>query len=298
MSQPLLTVSMVREVRGQVAAARRRGESIALVPTMGALHEGHASLIRRAAADSPLVVVSIFVNPAQFGPAEDYRSYPRTLAEDQRICQENGAKLVYAPSVEEMYGRHAFAAGEAPRSCYVETPGLADVLEGDARPGHFRGVATVVLKLFNQVQPDTAYFGQKDAQQLAVIRRMVQDLDVPVEIVACPTVRAEDGLALSSRNSYLTPQQRQNSTALFRALKRAKELFDAGERDGQFLGLAMGEVLDETPGCQRDYALVVDPYTFQKLERIGGPALALVAAKFGKTRLIDNMMLTSETALT
>jgi pantoate--beta-alanine ligase len=178
----------------------------------------------------------------------------------------------------------------------VEVPGLSDILEGKSRPGHFRGVTTIVLKLFNQVQPDFAYFGQKDAQQLAIIQRMARDLDVPVKVVPCPTIRENDGLALSSRNRYLTPGQRQEAPALYRALCQAKQSVAAGERDAGLLRIRMEEILDQTPGCSREYALVVDPAEFAPLEKIKGPALALVAARFGQTRLIDNMMLNDRPA--
>ncbi len=283
------SVTTIREVRKAVRAARKNVKSIGLVPTMGALHEGHVSLVRHAASECSFVVVSIFVNPTQFRPEEDFTRYPRTPALDQALCEKGGAHLIYAPTVEEMYGSGSFAAGQAAKSCYVEVPGLCDVLEGQVRPGHFRGVASVVLKLFNQVQPDRAYFGQKDAQQLAVIRKMVRELDVAVEVIGCPTVRDEDGLALSSRNIYLNSEQRRHAPVLYRALSEAKERVQAGEKDADMLRVAMAELLDETPGCVRDYALVVNPGTFEPLTKISGEALAVIAARFGKTRLIDNM---------
>ena len=291
------TVTTVRELRTAVMQARRQGKRIGLVPTMGALHEGHGSLIRRAAEDGTYVVVSIFVNPTQFRPSEDYSRYPRTLEQDQQLSAKAGAQLIFAPTVEEMYGGLSFAAGDEARSAYIEVPGLSDVLEGKMRPGHFRGVAPVVAKLFHQSQPDTAYFGEKDAQQLAVIRQMVRDLHMPVEIVGCPTLREADGLAMSSRNRYLNPEQRERSSVLFHALSEAKDRVREGERDGEVLRAVMSGMLDDTPGCEREYALVVDPATFQPVSRIRDAALAVIAARFGATRLIDNMALISaETA--
>jgi pantoate--beta-alanine ligase len=311
MKNALITVATINELRQKVSSARARKESIGLVPTMGALHEGHASLIRQAAEECRFVVVSIFVNPMQFRPGEDFERYPRMLEQDCELAARNGAALIFAPNVAEMYPAinpslspptltlpHQGGGKEsAPVTTYVEVPGLSDSFEGKARPGHFRGVATVVLKLFNQAQPDRAYFGQKDAQQLAVVRKMVRDLNVPVEVVACPTVREADGLAMSSRNIYLSPEQRQHANALYRALMQAKERVQAGERDAVLLRATMAEILDETPGCQREYAELVNPSTFAVVERIEGEALAVVAARFGSTRLIDNTMLTSETSI-
>ena len=294
MMMPLHTVSTVHELRRAIAAARHVGKTIGFVPTMGALHEGHGSLIRRAASECSFVIVSIFVNPLQFRPSEDFARYPRTREHDQALCAQFGAQLIFAPTVEEMYGHASFAAGEMATSTYVEVPGISDILEGLSRPGHFRGVSTVVAKLFHQAQPDKAFFGQKDAQQLAVIRQMVRELHIPVEIVGCPTLREEDGLAMSSRNRYLTPEQRSHCTVLFHALSEVKERVQDGERDAEFLRVVMQGMLDDTPGCVRDYALLVDPSSFKPLERIEGDALALIAGRFGNTRLIDNMHVTSE----
>jgi pantoate--beta-alanine ligase len=291
----LHTVTNVRELRQAVKHARQQNKTIGFVPTMGALHEGHCSLIRRAASECSFVVVSIFVNPSQFRPSEDFARYPRTLEHDQALCAQSGAQLIFAPTVEEMYGTSSFAAGDEATSTFIEVPGLSDILEGASRPGHFRGVTTVVAKLFHQVQPDMAFFGQKDAQQLAVIRQMVRDLYFPVEIVGCPTLREDDGLAMSSRNRYLTPEQRLHCTVLFHALSEVKERVQDGERDAELLRVIMQGMLDDTPGCVRDYALLVDPTTFKPLQRIEGDALSLVAARFGNTRLIDNMLATSET---
>lgn len=295
MSLPI--IDAVPSLRQSVLKARHTGRRIAFVPTMGALHEGHASLVRQAAseAEKPFVVVSIFVNPTQFRPTEDYSRYPRTLEADSQLCKAAGAHLIFAPTVEAMYGSGSFAAGEEANSTFVEVPRLSDILEGRSRPGHFRGVATVVAKLFLQVQPDVAYFGQKDAQQLAVIRRMVQELNFPIEIVGCPTLREADGLAMSSRNRYLTPEQRERSTVIFHTLSEVAERICEGERDAARLQKIMSSMLDETPGCERDYALIVDPQTFQPMQKIKGEALAVIAARFGTTRLIDNMLLPTNT---
>ena len=309
-------VTTVQELRRAVHAARQQGRTISFVPTMGALHEGHASLIRQAASvgvqpsgcsststinrelqHQPFVVVSIFVNPTQFRPSEDFARYPRTLELDQALCAQAGAHLIFAPTVGEMYGTASFAAGETAISTFIEVPGLSDILDGTSRPGHFRGVATVVAKLFHQVRPDLAYFGQKDAQQLAVIRQMVRDLHMLIEIVGCPTMREADGLAMSSRNRYLTKEQRQQCTVLYHALNEVKERVEEGEHDAEFLQVIMTGMLDDTPGCDRDYALVVNPVNFQPVQRIEGNALAVIAARFGTTRLIDNMALTSHTSL-
>jgi len=288
------TVTTVRELRHVVQQARLQGKTIGFVPTMGALHEGHGSLIRRAADECMFIVVSIFVNPTQFRPSEDFNRYPRTLEQDQKLCQQAGAHLIFAPTVEEMYGTASFAAGEVATSSFIDVPGISDILEGVSRPGHFRGVATVVAKLFHQVQPDRAFFGQKDAQQLAVIRQMVRDLHFPVEIVGCPTLREDDGLAMSSRNRYLTPEQRQHCTVIYHALSEVNDRVQDGERDADFLRVIMNGMLDETPGCNREYAEVVDTISFKALHQIEGDALVAIAARFGTTRLIDNMYVTSE----
>ncbi len=253
------------------------------VPTMGYLHEGHLSLVRRARAENDHVAVSIFVNPTQFGPHEDYDRYPRDLERDLRLLEPLGVDLVFAPSVEEMY--------PSGFQTWVVVEEVSRPLEGAARPGHFRGVATVVAKLFHIVQPDRAYFGQKDAQQVAVIRRMVRDLNFPVEIVVCPTVREPDGLAMSSRNTYLSPEERRAATVLFRALQAAKARYEAGERDAERLREAMREVIGAEPLARLDYVSVADPETMQELSRVEGRALLSLAVYIGKTRLIDNILL-------
>ena len=253
------------------------------VPTMGYLHEGHLSLVRRARAENDRVAVSIFVNPTQFGPHEDYARYPRDLERDLRLLEPLGVDLVFVPSVEEMY--------PSGFQTWVIVEEVSRPLEGASRPGHFRGVATVVAKLFNILQTDRAYFGQKDAQQTVVIRRMVQDLNIPVEIVICPTVREPDGLAMSSRNTYLNPEERRAATVLFRALQAAKARYEAGERDAEGLREAMREVIRAEPLARIDYVSVADPETLQELERVEGPALLSLAVYIGTTRLIDNIML-------
>lgn len=266
-----------------MVAARAAGQRVGFVPTMGALHEGHVSLAQAACRECDFIVVSIFVNPTQFGPGEDFERYPRTLAADLERLQGCDVAVVYAPSAREMYGER-FAT-------YVEPAGPALPLEGARRPIHFRGVATVVLKLFNQVTPDVAYFGHKDYQQTVVIRRMVADLDVPVEIVVCPTVRETDGLALSSRNVYLNADERRQATALFRSLRKAAELVEQGQRDSATIVAAMRDVFAMAPLVVEDYVVLVDPDTLEDLPRIDRPALAAVAARLGATRLIDNAII-------
>ncbi len=279
-------MEVTREIaaaRAAVAAARRSGRRIGFVPTMGALHAGHLSLVEAAKHDATYVVVSIFVNPTQFGPQEDFARYPREEAGDLRKCEQSGADLVFIPAVTEMY-----PAGGGLSAVHVAR--LTETLCGPIRPGHFDGVATVVGKLFNIVQPDRAYFGQKDAQQLAVIRRMSRDLDWPIEVVGCPTMREPDGLALSSRNAYLSADERQRATALYRALLAAQERIQGGERDAQAVTAAMRRVLAEAEPAQIDYAAVADPDTMQLVTCIEGPVLVAVAVRIGPTRLIDNVL--------
>jgi pantoate--beta-alanine ligase len=275
----------VAEVRQAVAQARARGLSVGLVPTMGALHAGHASLIRAARQETGYVVVSIFVNPTQFGPHEDYSRYPRTPEQDLGVCAREGADVVFAPEVAEIYppGFRTF----------VEVPDLQDVLCGASRPGHFRGVATVVLKLFLIVGPDRAYFGQKDAQQARVIRQLVRDLEVPVHLRVCPIIREPDGLALSSRNQYLDPDQRRQATVLYQALEEARALVRAGERDAGAVQRAVAARIASAPGAVLDYVAVVDADTLQPAPALRGEILVAVAVRFGATRLIDNVLLRS-----
>ncbi len=276
-------VQLVTEVRRQVGAARRAGKRIGLLPTLGALHTGHARLMEQAAAGCDYLVVSIFVNPLQFGPHEDYQRYPRQLAADVAICREKGVALVFAPEPAEMYPEASYT--------YVEVERLTAGLCGASRPGHFRGVTTVVAKLFNIVQPDVAYFGQKDAQQVAVVQRMVQDLNFPLTIAVLPTVRAEDGLALSSRNAYLSPAERQAAPVLFKALTAARELVAAGERSAANLRAALRQILQSEPLSRVDYAEVVDAGTLEPVELVKGRVLVALAVYIGRTRLIDNIVL-------
>lgn len=274
------TVTTIAEVRRWRAAG---GDDVGLVPTMGYLHAGHVSLVERARRENARVAATLFVNPTQFGPREDLARYPRDLERDQALLNAAGCDLLFAPPVEEMYPA-GFASS-------VDVGNVAAPLEGERRPGHFRGVATVVLKLLGIVQPSRAYFGEKDAQQLAVIRRAVADLDVPVEVVGCPTVREPDGLAMSSRNVYLDADQRRAAPVLFRALTAARTAFTAGERDAEALRQVMQRVLDAEPLAQVDYVSVSDPATFEELLVVERTALALLAVRVGPARLIDNLRL-------
>lgn len=278
----------IPSARQAVEQARAEGRRISLVPTMGALHRGHVALMDEARRLADFTVVSIFVNPAQFGPGEDYDRYPRMLEDDLRECEAAGVDLVFKPSAQEMYPRGV------PSATFVEVPGLSHVLEGEIRPTHFRGVATVVLALFEIIRPDVAIFGQKDFQQQALLRRMVEDLHVPVEIVTHPTVRDPDGLALSSRNAYLDPDQRRGSLALSRALEDARTAVAGGETDADRVRQILRSPIESEKEAILDYAEVVDADSLAPVERIepGRPAIALLAARFGKTRLIDNARLT------
>lgn len=252
---------------------------------MGYLHDGHLSLVDGARRENGRVAASVFVNPTQFGPQEDLARYPRDLDRDRALLERTGCDLLFAPSVEEMYSPGFETT--------IDVGSVALPLEGSRRPGHFRGVATVVMKLFGIFEPDRAYFGEKDAQQLAVIRRLVRDLNVPVEIRGCPTVRESDGLALSSRNSYLEGEERQAAPVLFRALSAAREAYRAGEGSGEALRALIRRVLEAQPLARTDYVSVVHPETFQELESLNGPALALLAVFIGRARLIDNLRLDS-----
>jgi len=249
---------------------------------MGALHEGHASLCRAARAETGFVVVSIFVNPTQFGPSEDFSRYPRTWDADLELCGREGVDLVFAPEAAAIYPPGF--------STHVEVAGLQDGLCGASRPGHFRGVATVVLKLFNIVPADIAYFGQKDAQQARIIEQMVRDLDIPVEVRVCPIIREPDGLALSSRNRYLDPDQRRRAVVLSEALQEARGAIERGERDAGRLQRWLAARIEATPGAVLDYAAVVDAHTLQPVQTICGDVLLALAVKFGPTRLIDNVL--------
>ncbi len=277
------TASTVAEVREQVRAWKREGLSVGLVPTMGFLHEGHKSLIVRAAAENDRVVVSDFVNPTQFGPNEDLESYPRDFERDCALCEEAGAALVFHPEPSEMY---------APDACtYVNMDALTHELCGLTRPVHFRGVCTVVSKLFNIVTPDRAYFGQKDAQQLAVVRRMVRDLNFGIEVVGCPIVREEDGLAKSSRNTYLSAEERAAALCLSRAVFAGQKMVEEGERDAEHVLAAMRDIIEAEPLAKIDYVKMVDFDTIEQIARIeDAPVLCAMAVYVGKTRLIDNFI--------
>lgn len=278
-----MIVHGIEETRRRVAQARAEGKRIGFVPTMGALHKGHAALVERSVAECDFTVVSVFVNKLQFGAGEDFDKYPRTLEADAALCREVGADLVFAPSHGEMYPFE-------PRA-FVEVEGLTEGLCGRFRPGHFRGVTTVVAKLFHIVGPDVAYFGEKDAQQLYVIRRMVQDLDFPVEIRGVPTVRESDGLAMSSRNTYLSPAERAAAPALYRGLSRARDLAAAGERDAARLIAAVREEIAREPLMREQYVEVVDVDELKPLSTIDGKALVAAAVFVGETRLIDNVVI-------
>ena len=273
----------IRQAREYHDRPRMRERSFGLVPTMGALHDGHLSLVRMAQSKCERVVVSIFVNPTQFGPAEDFGRYPRDLDRDLALLEREGVDLVFVPSVEEMYPEHGVT--------WVNVEGLSDRLCGESRPGHFRGVATVVAKLFNIVEPEVAFFGQKDAAQVAIIKRMVRDLNVQVAIEVGPIVREPDGLALSSRNAYLRAEQHTQALILLRSLNRAKDLFTAGERNvAALIGVAKEEFA-RVAEVRLDYFEIVDPDELTPLTTIAKPALAAVAAFVGSTRLIDNIFL-------
>ena len=277
----------IKEVREVIGNWKKRGFSVGLVPTMGYLHPGHISLIERARKENDMVVVSIFVNPIQFGPNEDLDTYPRDMTHDREVCEKAGAELIFAPQPSEMYPSENFA--------FVDIKELGDGLCGAKRPGHFRGVCTVVSKLFNIVLPNRAYFGEKDAQQLAIIRRMVKDLNIGTEIVSCPIVREADGLAMSSRNLYLSPEERKAALSLSRSLSAAKELMRKGEKDAVKIREAIVAGISAEPLVKIDYAEIVDSADLSPVEKIEKPVLAAAAVYFGKTRLIDNFTFEGDT---
>ncbi len=278
--ETIRTISWMKE---KAREGRMQQCVIGLVPTMGALHAGHLALVERAKRECSTVYASIFLNPAQFGPNEDLSKYPRPLEADVEKLTNAGANGLFLPSSEEMY--------PAGFSTYVHVEGISEQLEGKARPGHFRGVATVVLKLFEIVQPNYAYFGRKDAQQVRIIQKMVHDLNLDVQLVICPTVREADGVALSSRNAYLSQEERQAATVLYRALGAAEKELSSGVRDTLELQKAMRRVLESEPRARVDYAEIVDAETFEPVVRAGGRCYALLAARIGGTRLIDNMLI-------
>ncbi len=277
------TCTTIEQMRAASRAARQQGGRLGLVPTMGALHEGHLSLVRAAHARCDVVAVSIFVNPAQFGPNEDLAKYPRTFESDCDLLAKENVDLIFAPSVQEMYPNDAVT--------WVTVEELTNRLDGRSRPGHFRGVTTIVAKLFHIVEPDVAFFGQKDAAQVAIVRRMVRDLDIPVAIVACPTVREPDGLAMSSRNAYLDPQQRKQALVLQRSLMRVKKLAAEGEQNAAKLIAAARDEFASDPSVRIDYFEIVNPDRLDPVEDVSKGALVAVAAYVGTTRLIDNILL-------
>ncbi len=279
------SVSTLPDLWAAMEGLRQGNKSVGFVPTMGALHEGHLSLIRRARAETDVTVVSVFANPTQFGPEEDYDTYPRQLKEDAQLCEREGVDLLFAPSPSEMY-----PAGYA---TYVLQERYTEPFEGEIRTGYFHGVCTICAKLFNLVRPGIAYFGQKDYQQSVVIRRMVRDLNFNMEIRICPIIRESDGLAISSRNAYLSPDERRQATCLYRALQKAEEMFKAGERRAAPMITAMEEVFKEFPLAKAAYIAVVNPESLREIRRIESEAMVLVSARIGKSRLIDNTRLSA-----
>jgi len=277
------TAKTVESAGKLIRQARKKGKTIGLVPTMGALHIGHISLIEAAKKKTGYVVVSIFVNPAQFGRGEDFEKYPRPIEKDLQICREKGVDLVFIPSVEQIY------RGE--NLTWVNVEKLTETLCGASRPGHFRGVATVCVKLFNIVGPDAAFFGQKDAQQSVIIKQVVKDLNMPLEIVVCPTVREPDGLAVSSRNQYLNPQQRKDALCLYSALQDCLKLYRQGTTGTKILIEQMRKIIEQVPYAQIDYISIVDSESLENLKKIDRGALVALAVKIGSARLIDNIVL-------
>ncbi|KEO84291.1 pantoate--beta-alanine ligase [Tumebacillus flagellatus] len=282
----MIILHTIAEVRRYVAEQRAGGKTVGLVPTMGYLHEGHLSLVRQAKEQCDVAVMSIFVNPLQFGPNEDFDAYPRDLERDARLAESAGVDVIFAPGVDEMY-----PDGGGKSLTYVDVEAVTETLCGAKRPGHFRGVATVVTKLFNIVLPDRAFFGLKDAQQVVVLQQMVRDLNTPVEVVPCPIVREPDGLAMSSRNVYLSDEERVQALVLSRSLRMAAERVQAGERDADALVAAVREMIQEQPLAKLDYVQIVSMRDLSLLSTLDQPALLALAVKFGKTRLIDNIVL-------
>lgn len=274
--------STVNDVRNTVKEWKKNGLKVGLVPTMGFLHEGHLSLIKKAVLENDKVVVSVFVNPTQFGPNEDFEAYPRDLNKDAALCEEAGADLIFHPEPEEMYP-DGFCSS-------VNMTGLTDALCGKSRPIHFQGVCTVVSKLFNIVAPDNAYFGEKDAQQLAIIKRMVKDLNFDIKITGCPIIREEDGLAKSSRNTYLNPEERQAAIVLSKAVKCGRSLVEGGEKDSAVILKEMKSIIENEPLARIDYVEIVDMNTMKNIDKVKGDVLCAMAVYIGKTRLIDNFI--------
>ncbi len=274
-------MKIVRSIPELKRERRRIKGPVGFVPTMGYLHEGHLSLVRRSKEETGYTAVSIFVNPTQFLPHEDFEAYPRDEERDLDLLQKEGADLIFIPGVKDMYPDG--------HCTFIDVEGMDNILEGAFRPGHFRGVATICAKLFNLVEPTKAYFGQKDAQQVLVIKKMVTDLNMNLEVVACPTIREEDGLAMSSRNVYLDPDQRRSARVLSQALFEARDLWKSGERDADALRARMKERISAIPEAKIEYISVADPASLAELKRVNGSALALLAVKFGHIRLIDNL---------
>jgi pantoate--beta-alanine ligase len=278
-------IASAKEMTSLSKEVRRSGRTVGFVPTMGALHQGHLSLVRAAREQTDIVATSIFVNPTQFGPTEDFSKYPRTFEKDSAMLAAEKTDYIFSPSVEEMYPKDA--------TTWVDVEGLSGKLDGRSRPGHFRGVTTVVSKLFNIVQPDMAFFGQKDAAQVAVIRKMARDLNFGVQIVVCPIIRESDGLAMSSRNAYLTPEQRKQALVLSQALKKVEKLAAQGERNPEKLIGVGKQAIAEEPAVRLDYFEVVNPDTLEQMADLSQGALVAVAAYVGTTRLIDNLLLSA-----
>lgn len=277
-------ITGIKELKKQLLLARAEKLTVGLVPTMGYLHEGHLSLVRRARRENDIVVVSIFVNPIQFGPKEDLGKYPRDLKRDAAMLKKTGVDYIFNPSPREM-----FSTGFG---TYVEVPELSNILCGKSRPGHFKGVATVVAKLLNIVQPDRSYYGLKDFQQFTIIKKMAKDLNIPGQIIGCPTIREKDGLAMSSRNTYLkAPKERKAAVILSKAIQEAKRLVRAGEKDAVKIKRKLIDLIKKEPLARLDYVALVDPGTLRELKRIKGPAQVILAVRIGKTRLIDNALI-------
>ena len=279
----MIIAKKVKQMRDFLGRAKKAHKTIGFVPTMGALHEGHLSLIRQAHKDNDYVVVSIFVNPIQFGPKEDFKKYPRDLRRDSRLCKKEKVDLIFYPDRKEMFASDF--------KTYISVEGLSSTLCGKARPGHFQGVTTVVNKLFNIVQPDVAYFGQKDAQQSVIIKKMAQDLNMPVKVKVLPIVREQDGLAMSSRNAYLNNQERKDSVVLYRALRLAKLLIDGGLKDSSRIISRIRQVIEKKKSAHVDYIAIVDDRNLLPVTKISGVCLVALAVRFGKTRLIDNIII-------
>jgi len=274
-------ITSVKQMQKSSLALRRKGKLIGLVPTMGALHEGHLSLVRMARKKSDVVVVSIFVNPTQFGPGEDFQKYPRVFPQDKKLLQKEKCDIIFYPSAKQIYPENYLT--------FVDVEDITTRLEGASRPGHFRGVATIVAKLFNIVQPDLAFFGQKDAQQVVVVKKMVSDLNFPVKIIVCPTVRDQKGLALSSRNSYLSPDEKCQALCLYEALEKARDLIQLGQTNPQVVISSMQTVIQKSPLAEIDYVAITDTKRLLPVDKIRGDVLISLAVRVGNTRLIDNI---------